>query len=154
MRYIFSSDRGAHFSGERQLGDASDLRFSAFVEDPNGDVFGFYGDYCGVAVSQAFACPVWCRSFPEPASPAAQHQTAWVAPIVLDSVSYCFLTGPTLRVGPSSPYHTVRSAYNAVSQDCTTIVIETGTYHEIPLPFTLSKRVRLESQDGPAIIGP
>ena len=54
------------------------------------------------------------------------------------------------HVGPSSPYDTVRAAYDAASQDCTTISIAAGTYHEVP--FTLNKRVRLESKGGSAIL--
>jgi len=71
--------------------------------------------------------------------------------ILLDDSSHCFLTGPVLKVGPVDPYHTVRDAYNAVSQDCTTISISAGTYHEAPFP--LNKYVRLESRGGAATIG-
>jgi M6 family metalloprotease-like protein len=63
----------------------------------------------------------------------------------------CFPNAPVLSV--PSQYSTVRAAYNAAGSGCSIIRINTGTYHETPMPFTLmSKQLRLESHGGPVTI--
>jgi hypothetical protein len=83
MRYIASADGGATFGGERVVGDPADLSFAAQTTEDrcSSPPCFFLGDYMGIAASADGAHPVWCRSFDEPSSTAAEHQTAWSSAI-------------------------------------------------------------------------
>jgi len=83
MRDMVSLNRGVAFGNETVLGDPADLRFAAFVTGAycTNPPCAFLGDYMGIAAAPGAFHPVWCRSFDEPASSAAQHQTAWSSSI-------------------------------------------------------------------------
>jgi len=84
MRYIASRDGGSTFSGERTVGDPTDLHFAAqtTTSDCGNPPCYFLGDYMGVAVSTQAVYPVWCRAFQDPAAPSARNQSTWSSHII------------------------------------------------------------------------
>jgi hypothetical protein len=83
MRYLLSQDGGITFSGERVLGDPTDLRFAAqtTTRDCGSPPCYFLGDYMGVAVSPQAVHPVWCRAFEDPAA-SPRNQSTWSSRII------------------------------------------------------------------------
>jgi hypothetical protein len=83
-RYIASTDNGTTFSGERIVGDPTDLHFAAQTTtfDCLNPPCYFLGDYMGVAASPQAVHPVWCRAFQEPSLPTARNQSTWSSRIV------------------------------------------------------------------------
>lgn len=79
MRYIASADGGATFSGERVIGDPTDLHFASqtTTNDCLNPPCYFLGDYMGVAASTQAVHPVWCRAFQDPAMPTARNESTW-----------------------------------------------------------------------------
>ena len=84
LRYIASADGGATFSGERTVGDPTDLHFAA--QTTTADCLNppcyFLGDYMGVAASSQAVHPVWCRAFQDPAQPSARNESTWSSRIL------------------------------------------------------------------------
>ena len=79
MRYIVSADAGVTFSGERILGDPTDLHFAAQVTGnycTNPPCY-FLGDYMGIAASPQAVHPVWSRAFQDPGAPSARNESTW-----------------------------------------------------------------------------
>lgn len=79
LRYIGSADGGTTFSGERVVGDPTDLHFAAqtTTNDCLSPPCYFLGDYMGVAASPQAVHPVWCRAFQDPAMSAARNESTW-----------------------------------------------------------------------------
>jgi hypothetical protein len=71
--YIASTNRGATFGYERQVGPVSRLTWAAQADG------AFLGDYMGLAAVPGFAVLNWCVSSAPPVSGASFHQTDWTA---------------------------------------------------------------------------
>jgi hypothetical protein len=74
MGYIRSTDNGATFGGERQLGPATDLEWAARAHGK------FLGDYMAIAAYKDVAHPVWCVAV-MPQHHKRWHQRTWSSTI-------------------------------------------------------------------------
>ncbi len=85
QRYLSSSDGGATFEEEIELGPPIDLRFAARDGDGNQRQ-KFLGDYVGIAAGPNTVHPVWVVSSKDGGDPGPLHQVTWSATITLGPV--------------------------------------------------------------------
>ena len=80
------------------------VSFAAFVTGGycSNPPCAFLGDYMGIAAAPDAFHPVWCRSFDEPTSSAAQHQAAWSSSIPAPPLSTPTATASRTSSSPTA----------------------------------------------------